>query len=56
MPEKINPGLLPMVLWDLGYHASDRNKIIQEYNMTEEQADAICAVLQRWEEQEDIGL
>lgn len=40
-------------LYDGGWRAADRDQLIAEYNLTPDEADAICAELQRIEEQYD---
>ena len=51
----IDPGVIAIQLWDLGYHAADRDKLIEEFQMTDEQVDAICKTLQYFEDREDAG-
>lgn len=36
-------------LYDGGWRASDRDQLIAEYGLTEDEADAICAELERME-------
>ena len=50
-----NPGRLPEILYQLDYRADDRDKIIREFNMPSKHADAICAVLQCLEDEENAG-
>jgi hypothetical protein len=35
-------------LYDGGWRASDRAQLIQEYDLTDDEADAICAHLERF--------
>lgn len=37
-------------LYDGGWRAEDRDELIDEYNMSEEEADAICEILAEYEE------
>jgi hypothetical protein len=38
-------------LYDGGWRASDREQLISEYELTEDEAEAICAELERIEQQ-----
>lgn len=49
------PGMIAIQLWDMGYHASDRDRMMDEFGLTNEQAEAICKILQHFEDREDAG-
>lgn len=37
-------------LYDGGWRAEDRDELINEYNLTEEEADKLCEILAEFEE------
>lgn len=39
-------------LYDGGWRAEDRDELVAEYNLSEEEADAICEDLRRMDEKE----
>ena len=40
-------------LYDGGWRAEDRDELVAEYDLSEEEADAICEDLRRMDEKED---
>lgn len=40
------------VLYDGGWRAEDRDELVAEYDLSEEEADAICEDLRRMDEKE----
>lgn len=40
-------------LYDGGWRAEDRDELVAEYDLSEEDADAICEDLRRMDEKED---
>lgn len=41
-------------LYDGAWRAEDRDELIAEYDLTEEEADAICEFLREFEDIEDV--
>lgn len=49
--EKIKIDYTAAALYDGGWRAEDRDWLIDEYDLTEEEADTICEYLNRYEEE-----
>lgn len=40
-------------LYDGGWKAEDRDQLIKEYELTDEEADKICEILEKYEKEND---
>lgn len=40
-------------LYDGGWRAKDKKELIEEYELTEEEAENICAMLENYEEEKE---